>query len=473
MIVVDTAEDSFDGRCDDGDCSQRDAVKDAPAGARVLVPAGFYALSVAGGGGVGEGSIELRRRIEIVGDGETGAFIDATALGAPAFTAAARDEDAGLALKHLTIFGAQDPARTGGALRIEGGSVRLVDVTVTGGSAQRGGGIAVDAGAELTLVDSLVFGNDAARRGGGIWNAGTLAVSASTVANNRAIEGGGIGSAHGSVVSLANTTIAENVATARGGGLWLAGRSEIAASTIADNQAARGGGVTVAGGGAGIARSIVAGNRADRARQCDGPLLSAGGNVDQGHRCGFDAAHDLEDTDPQLGRLGPNGGPTFTMALSVRSPAVDIAGDCGGRDLRGAPREPRCDAGSYELVRCLGKPVDVVGTPRDDELSGGRGRDVFLGLGDDDEFQGSIGRDRACGGSGDDLLIAGPGADRFDGEAGADRVRGESGDDVVVGGSGRDRLVGGPGDDACEGDARDRRARGCEVFFGGAARPAT
>ena len=171
---------------------------------------------------------------------------------------------------------------------------------------------------------------------------------------------------------------------------------------------------------------------------------------------------DLDQTLAMLRRLDANGGPTPTMALRTRSPAFDLAGDCGGRDQRGAPRGRRCDAGAYEIVRCLGKPVTIVGTSGDDELSGGRGRDVFLGLAGDDEFQGSIGEDRACGGVGDDLLIAGPGLDRFEGESGTDRGRGESGRDRVWGGNGRDRLVGGPGEDTCEADRRDRRPASCE-----------
>lgn len=461
-ISVDTTEDTFDGSCDDGDCSLRDAVKSAPAGALVSVPPGFYALTVTGGGGVEVGSIELRRRVEIVGEGETGTFIDAAALGAPAFTAAPRtDADVPFTLSRLTIFGARDPSVTGGAVRVTGGSLRLRASTLAVGIAERGGGVAVDPGASLTLVDSLVIGNEATTSGGGIWNEGTLDAVDSAIVGNRAVDGAGIGSAASSSTALEAVTVAENVASGTGGGLHLDGPASMTAVAIGDNEAARGGGIT-ASGPVDVARSIVADNRADRARQCDGALRSAGDNVDHGHGCGFDQASDLEDTDPMLRRLGPYGGLTPTMALSVRSPAVDLAGSCGGRDQRGAPRDRRCDAGAYEVVRCLGTPVNIVGTPGDDELSGGRGPDSFLGLGGDDEFQGSIGADRACGGPGDDLLIAGPGDDRFSGDAGRDRVKGESGADRLWGGPGRDGLVGGPGRDRCERDGADRDPRGCE-----------
>lgn len=465
-LVVDTTQDSFDGSCTDDDCSLRDAVKSAPAGTRVIVPSGFYPLSITGAGGVGEGTIELRRQIEIIGEGETGAFIDATALGATAFAAVPRSTArAHMTIEHLTVFGAREASLVGGAIRVEGGRLALIGVTVVGGLADRGGGVAVGAGARLRLVEALVIGNEAASRGGGIWNAGVLTISRSAIVGNITIDGGGIWSGPGSVTSIENVTLAENTVTGEGGGLWLAGPAEITASTIGDNDAARGGGITVGTRSVGVGRSVVAGNRADRARQCDGALRSFGDNIDQGHRCGFDAASDVEDVDARLRRLGPNGGPTPTMALTARSPAVGIAGACDGRDQRGAPRDRRCDAGSYEFVRCLGKLVNIVGTPGHDELSGGRGADAFLGMGGNDEFQGSIGTDRACAGPGDDLLIAGPGNDRFHGEAGIDRVRGETGDDVLYGGRGRDRISGGPGNDACETETRDRRSRGCEITF--------
>ena len=463
-ITIDTTTDSFDGSCADGDCSLRDAVKSARAGARIVLPPGFYPLTRGGAGGVGHGSIELRRAVEIAGVGETGAFIDATALGAPAFTVAPRrDPRARVTLAGLTLFGARAPSEGGAGIDVRGGVVHVVGVTVSGGVADRGGAIAIAAPARTRLTDSLLIGNRAAA-GGGVWNAGALFVSGSAIVSNRASDGGGIWSGPGSTTVLDDTTVAENAAGGEGGGLRLAGRAELVATTVGANRAATGGGVFVSPGASVEAgRSIVAGNRAGRARQCRGAMQSLGDNLDEGHRCGFDSATDLRDTDARLRGLEPNGGPTPTLALPARSPAVDLAGDCGQRDQRGAPRDRRCDAGAYELVRCLGLVVNIVGTPRDDELSGGRGPDAFLGLGGDDEFQGSVGGDRACGGAGGDLLIAGPGEDRFDGEAGHDRVRGEAGDDRLAGGPGRDRLAGGPGRDRCEADVRDRRTSGCEL----------
>ncbi len=478
VVVVDTTEDTFDGSCDDGDCSLRDAVKGATVGTRVLVRSGFYALSRTGRGGIGIGTIELRRRIEIVGEGETGVFIDASALGAPAFaTSPPAGTSPRFTIENLTLFGARDAALVGGAISAQAGRLRLVGSTLTGGVAERGGALAVGPGADVRVVDTLLTGNEASARGGAVWSEGSVRIIDSAIVTNTAGDGGGLGAAVGATTSLRNTTVALNTAGGHGGGLWLAGPAVVSFTTIGDNDAAMGGGgIAVTGSAAGaveVGATIVAGNGADTSRQCTGTISSLGDNVEQGHGCGFDVRGDRENTDPKLRRLGANGGPTPTMPLAGRSPAAGIAGDCGGRDQRGAPRDARCDAGAYEIVRCLGKPVNIVGTPDDEELSGGRGRDVFLGMGGDDEFQGSIGTDRACGGPGNDLLIAGPGKDRFSAEAGNDVVKGEAGDDIVWGGAGRDRLVGGPGHDSCEADVRDRASRGCEISFAGAARSAT
>ena len=77
--------------------------------------------------------------------------------------------------------------------------------------------------------------------------------------------------------------------------------------------------------------------------------------------CNFTGAGDLNNTDPLLGPLQYNGGPTQTLALPPGSPAVD-AGDPNGctdglghllkTDQRAKPRpgtaNTGCDMGAYE-----------------------------------------------------------------------------------------------------------------------------
>jgi predicted outer membrane repeat protein len=466
---VDVTTDSFDGSCDDDDCSLRDAIASVGPGGVVRVPSGFYTLSRAGDGGIGVGDLNLRAPVSIVSAGDTGVFVDASALGQRAFTLGSAAGGRRYVLEGLTVFGARDASIDGGAIAVLNGDARLRASTIVGASGGDGGGAWVGEGASLTVARSLFLGNSAAGAGGAIHSEGTLRLTSSTVSENDAgIDGGGIW-ASGSL-TMSDATIARNTAAGQGGGLSLHGEATLSFVTVAGNAAARGGGVHTTTSTVEIGDAIVSGNEAaERRPDCAGQPVSRGGNVGRALGCAFDRATDVTRVDPQLRALRSNGGPTPTMAVRPASPAVDAGGDCGGSDQRGAPRDRRCDAGAYELVRCLGKPVDIVGTPGEDELSGGRGPDVFLGLAGDDEFQGSIGKDRACGGPGRDLLIAGPGNDRFWGEGGNDRVKGESGDDLLSGGPGRDRIAGGPGDDVCDADGRDAHAR-CEIFVAAAAR---
>jgi CSLREA domain-containing protein len=461
-LTVDTAVDSYDGSCDDADCSLRDAIASVAPGGVVRVPSGFYTLSRAGDGGVGVGDLNLRASVSIVATGDTGTFIDASALGQRAFTLGAASRARRYVLEGLTVFGARDTSVDGTALAVVNGDARLRDSTVVGAAGGDGGGAWVGADGSLTVVRSLFLGNAATGTGGAIHSEGTLRLEASTLMQNDASDGGGMWASGATTVT--DSTITGNSAAAQGGGLSLHGEATLSSVTIAGNTALRGGGVHAAAAATvEIGDAIVSDNEAERRPDCAGDLESTGGNVGRARGCMFDRATDVTRVDPQLRAVRSNGGPTPTMALRPTSPAIDADGDCGGTDQRGAPRDRRCDAGAYELVWCLGKPVDIVGTTGDDELSGGRGPDVFLGLAGDDEFQGSIGKDRACGGPGNDLLIAGPGNDRFWGEGGNDRVKGESGDDLLSGGPGRDRLAGGPGDDICDFDRRDAHAR-CEIF---------
>lgn len=467
-LLVNTTTDTFDAVCDETHCSLRDAIAAAGPGGRVRVPSGFYTLTRTGHGGIGRGDIDLLASITIAGVGETGAFIDASQLGERAFTMGSATADGRYDLRRLTIFGARAPSIDGAAARLRGGTARLRRVTIVGSRGGDGGALWSAPRSSFHVLDSLLIDNTASGSGGAIHSRGRLVMIGSTVAGNRATDGGGIAVA-GNGGAIERSTIAENVATSSGGGMYLTSGATLEGVTVADNRAGRGGGIrrpASASGEVSVSGSVLSDNEADRSVDCAAAVVSLGGNAGFAKGCGgLRSPGDHTGADPRLRRLGAYGGPTPTIALRTESPALGAAGRCDSRaDQRGAPRDRRCDAGAYELVRCLGKPVNIVGTRGDDELSGGRGPDGFLGLGGDDEFQGSIGNDRACGGAGHDLLIAGPGSDRFDGGPGNDRIEGERGDDWVWGGPGRDRLAGGPGKDTCQSERRDREPKGCEIF---------
>jgi CSLREA domain-containing protein len=456
-VVVDTAVDSFDGSCDDGDCSLRDAIRSAPDGGVISVPSGIYVLSLAGNGGVGVGDLNLRRSVTIRAAGETGVFIDAAGLSSRAFSLGVRGVTA--TLRDLTIFGSRAGTLAGGALWVDRGTLIARHLTITGARVDEGGALFVGPDGTANVSASLFLSNRAVSsgRGGAIENRGRLTVVRSTLAQNRAGDGGAIWNGGGGELDVRDSTLSDNLAADRGGGLTASGAVNLRSVTVAGNESGGiGGGIARPANIANIttvAGTIVAGNRADdRGSECSTPLTSVGANVERHDSCGFSGPGDLVRTDPLLTDLAAHGGPTPTRALRSESPAVDLGGTCDDSDQRGTPRGT-CDAGAYERVLCEGKAVDVVGTAGDDDLTGGRERDVFLGLGGNDEFQGSLDDDRACGGPGTDRLIGGPGRDRLDGGAGDDRLRGEEGRDVLDGGLDVDRCVGGPGRD---------RTRRCE-----------
>lgn len=91
-------------------------------------------------------------------------------------------------------------------------------------------------------------------------------------------------------------------------------------------------------------------------------LTSNGHNLSSDDTCNFKNAGDLNDTDPKLGPLQDNGGPTQTMALMSESPAIDAGNPSGctdgqahllTADQRGEARPDKedssgCDIGAYE-----------------------------------------------------------------------------------------------------------------------------
>jgi Putative Ig domain len=128
---------------------------------------------------------------------------------------------------------------------------------------------------------------------------------------------------------------------------------DIRSSTIADN----GVGIEGIGFGVSLAGSIIGGNGTDCELEGGSTVTDAGYNLDQDGTCGFSAAnHSQSGTNPELGILQNNGGPTPTQAPSLGSPVLNqippgTAGLCPGTDQRGVarPQGGGCDIGAVEL----------------------------------------------------------------------------------------------------------------------------
>lgn len=258
------------------------------------------------------------------------------------------------------------------------------------GSGNAGGGIYNDH-STLTVSNCVVSGNTAPGTfGGGIYNNGasgaaTLTLVGSTVSGNSTFNGGGVfnsgESAGTGTVNVVACTISGNTAIGSGGGIYSEGNSSgnaiviVSASTFSGNSAGTGGGILNDGvGGSGtlkIGDTILNTGGASGANLANvlGTVTSYGYNLCSDSGAGFlTNATDRVNTDPLLGPLANNGGPTLTHALPAGSPAVDqgrrdaIPALALAADQRGVPRPldfsmitnpaggDGSDIGAYELV---------------------------------------------------------------------------------------------------------------------------
>ncbi|MCW2581313.1 MAG: putative extracellular nuclease, partial [Klenkia sp.] len=250
--------------------------------------------------------------------------------------------------------------------------VDLLDNTVTGPPGN-GGGIHLTGAGDVLVDTSLVSGNSAVE-GGGLWNsaAGTLAVTDTTLEGNTATgtDGGGAlyqdgtATTGGTLIGI-NVTVTGNTAAAGRGGALLNAGNVVAGLLHA----------TVVGNSSGVAGTVEIGNTiltANDADDTDAGVTSVGGNVlDAAVPFSADRLAGADDTtgvtDPQLGALADNGGPTPTLLPRTGSPVIDA-----GLPVADAAVEGMDDAA--RLVdfdqRGVARPLDGNGDGRADLDSG-------------------------------------------------------------------------------------------------------
>ena len=264
------------------------------------------------------------------------------------------------------------------------GSLTLTNSTVSGNSISPdsdapanltvvGAGIQ-SAGGSLTVDRTSVTGNTL---GGcadtcGVGSAGIqsrnepLTIKDSTISGNTGTNGsGGVSTGGNFAASITNSTISENSAPGGlGGGFFQVGFGSGIATlvnvTIANNSAPDGGGIKNFGAPSKVVlkNSIIANNTGGN---CSGGgnsgVTSGGYNLDSGTTCDLTGVGDITDTNPKLGSLTSNGGPTRTRALLAGSPAIDAVASAAcpppAADQRGVtrPQGPRCDMGAFEVVQ--------------------------------------------------------------------------------------------------------------------------
>jgi CSLREA domain-containing protein len=249
-----------------------------------------------------------------------------------------------LALTHSTV--AYNSGRGGGIISA-GGTATLSHVRITGNSARGGGGGGILASdSRVTLTHSTIARNSSTSFGGGIDNqGGTVTLTNSTVSDNSAADlGGGIsnGGFGGANLTLTNSTVARNSSNAGGGGISLSGDESFAVLTnslVAENSAPTGPDVLNSGGVVGARFNLIGDGSGSGITNTDGNQVG-------------DVPPNSSPIDPRLGPLASNGGPTWTHALLLGSPAIDAAStpDCPPTDQRGVlrPQGAACDIGSFE-----------------------------------------------------------------------------------------------------------------------------
>lgn len=230
-----------------------------------------------------------------------------------------------------------------GGPKYANGTVALADVTettVAGNHGKHGGGVEVGTiggRVRATITRSTISGNDGGTGsfGGGMLVDGSVGGSFdlvdSTISGNSADAGGGVslgadGNFHllssyngaTGTIGFDNSTIAGNTAAHHGGGIYLSqydsgsppakvsGNASLTSTIVADNTAA------------GAAQDL---DRVDTstAGGFDGAfsLIEAPGDAPLANDT------DIIGADPQLGALGDHGGPTQTMLPSGTSPVID------------------------------------------------------------------------------------------------------------------------------------------------------
>jgi len=380
---------------DGGECEIRDTTfinNQARGGEAQVATDGIFSSSGDAFGGaiaVRSGSLQLTNSIltnnlafasatPTNGTGSGGGFGGAVYVRSNAQAVVERAVLSGNAVRTGGAADAQSGGAWGGAV-YSAGQVRLIESTLAENSALGGSGyIAADAfggalasSGSLTVIAST-FNDNVARGGdgdGGATNGaaggdgaggaihsfgGSISMTNSTLALNEASGGSGAslgvtnagprGDARGGALSLvSNATLLAHVTLAYN-------RASLAASGDTNSGAISGGGVYNAGAAISLRASIVATNLPFN---FSGDISDLGYNLSSDNSTALTVNTSSTNTEPRIGPLSTNGGPTRTIALRQGSPALDRVPTGSGlpaTDQRGVTRPTGVigDIGAFE-----------------------------------------------------------------------------------------------------------------------------
>lgn len=305
--------------------------------------------SLGEGGAVGAYSENLTILDSVISDSFTGQLEPEPGAGCGGNVALLRDTESPivtLRIVNSTVTGGNSYVGNGGNICMFGGRLILERSTVSGGSADQGGGLSLVNLAEgSAILFSTISVNRAEGRGGGIHvvnpfanvAGNSLLIESSTISGNSAGDvGGGIHLSSGNVPLLLRlTTLSNNSAQVWGGNLDISSESfgvHLDHSIVANG-----------------APEDLAGFSLPFAVAADYSLIETPGvTITSG-------ANNLIGVDPLLGPLADNGGPTPTHLPLPGSPVIDTGNpaisDPPPADQRGFARisGPAIDRGAVEV----------------------------------------------------------------------------------------------------------------------------
>ena len=327
----------------------------------INIPEGIYTLNMSGPDEDNniDGDLDIKNSVFIVGKGPEKTFIDGSSL---------------TRVLHIVQAGV---------------SVGLVNLTIQNGmvtnthNQPHGAGILNKA--TLSLYNVGIKNNTNAadnNLGGGIYNDGVLTITNATISGNQALSGGAIYTNNSSETNIERSLLANNQAS-KGSAVESYGNLQVQNTTVHGNLAFFGSTIHLAFGTADISFCTVTNNSSGFSsaalewglasltlrqtiltanqpadsikRNCSNKIADATYNLEDANTCGFSTATNLINTDPKLGPLQDNGGPTQTRALAADSPAIDNVRVNTGVivDQRGFTRPvgPWADIGAYEYER--------------------------------------------------------------------------------------------------------------------------
>ena len=273
-----------------------------------------------------------------------------------------------LTLSHCEVIDNHtvDSGSGGGIKNAETGRVQVRDTILANNSPD------AISNAGIAYLTRATVDHDSGDGCGALYNREYMAIRDSAIyLNFQSVCAGGIrSSGESSRLAVINTTVTNNFDSINeGGGIAVGngGSAEIINSTIADNNAdpweERPGQITGLTGNVTLRNTIVYSKRPGG--NCRGNVISMGHNISNDDSCNLNALGDQPNTDPLLGDLADNGGPTLTRSLLEGSPAID-AGEVNCTDSEGEPlltdqrgrTRPAdgnddgivaCDVGAYEV----------------------------------------------------------------------------------------------------------------------------